>query len=95
MADAGALDKALAAFPAELGKRVQERRSAVMTQEFLAYLLEGAGIPMSPDDVAALEAGEWQNLDLRLLAALVFLLEISQDETLHVCFSYSTTTPEP
>ena len=57
-----------------------------MTQEFLAYLLTGAGIPMTTEDVATLEAGEWPNLDLRLLAALTFLLEISLDETLLVCF---------
>jgi hypothetical protein len=94
MVDSGAFGKAFAAFPAELGKRIQERRSAVMTQEFLAYLLEGAGIAMTPEDVAALEAGEWPNLDLRLLAALVFLLEISLDEALLVCFRDSAAASE-
>ena len=77
------LNTAVQGFPAELGRQVQERRAmtgASVTD--LAQMLSTVGVPLSPEDVEQLEAGERPELELRLLAALLFLLEISVDKIL-------------
>jgi hypothetical protein len=75
------LDSAIADFPTRLGAQVREHRTAAgLPPEMFAYLLGEAGIPFTPEEVVALEAGQRSNLDLRLLAALSFLLDVSVDK---------------
>jgi hypothetical protein len=96
-------DRAVPRFPVELGRRVQERREAVdagmtargvplpeggfMSRERLASMLARLGVPISEAELALLEAGQGPLPDVRLLMALVFLLEISLDEVVVACLS--------
>jgi|GEM_PF-6430299 hypothetical protein len=79
-----AIDRAVAGFPAALGAKVRERRKAAkFSEDDLARMLSlTAKLSLSGRDIAALEAGKIKNPDIRLLTALMFVLELSVDQLL-------------
>jgi hypothetical protein len=84
----GAVDVALTGFAAELGRRVREQRESIgMPPQMLVTLLTAAGMPMDAEGLARLEEGQWPAVDVRLLIALVFTIELSIDQVIVACLA--------
>ncbi|MBC8103247.1 MAG: hypothetical protein H7Z41_11725 [Cytophagales bacterium] len=100
MSDAGfgkgaqIIDTAVGGFAAELGRQVQmQRMTAGLTTESFTAILNLAGVTLQPRDIESLEVGQGPALDLKLLTALVFTLELSVDRVIFACLQEASTDP--
>lgn len=84
-----ALDAAANNFPAELGRRVRQyREERGWPPVLMAASLNDLGVPMDVGDLIRLEEGDWKgSIDVRLLIALFFSLDVSTDKVIVACLT--------
>ena len=64
----------------------------IRSPEMLAQQLAAIGFAISAEEIKQVEAGTYPNLDVRLMLALMFLLEFSVDAVLRECLQNAMGT---